>query len=131
MSKGDTNDSRRIRTAVAPKKKSTSPSAQNVPKSLIGEAWTKCCSIPTTSTDPIFSIPARKSCIKTLPPRACLSDYLATTCGAGLLASSWSLTFWISDACSFTVAVSVAISFFSSCTVLCSFRNSLSNIAFT
>ena len=31
------------------------------------------------STDRIFSIPARKSYIKTFPPRACLSDYLATT----------------------------------------------------
>ena len=42
-----------------------------------------------------------------------------------------SLTFWICAACSFTVALSVAISFFNSCTVLCFLRNSLSNIAFT
>jgi len=42
-------------------------------KSLIGEAWTKCCStMPTISTARTFSISAGKSWIRTLPPRACL-----------------------------------------------------------
>jgi hypothetical protein len=40
--------------------KSTSPSAKNAAKSLIGEAWTKCCfTTPTISSAQIFSILAR------------------------------------------------------------------------
>jgi hypothetical protein len=34
---------------------------------------------------------------------------LLTTCGAGLLTSSWALTFWICGACSFTVAARAVI----------------------
>jgi hypothetical protein len=46
-----------------PKEKSTSRRAQNAAKSLIGEAWMKCCStIPTISTDRTFSIPDRQGC---------------------------------------------------------------------
>jgi hypothetical protein len=52
-----------------PKKGSTSQNAQNVGKSLIGEAWMKCCSItPTTSIAQIYSILALKRSIKTLSP---------------------------------------------------------------
>jgi len=32
------------------------------------------------------------------------TDLLRTTCGADLLTSSWALTFWICDACSFKIA---------------------------
>lgn len=47
--------------------------------------------------------------------------------------STWrcAFTFSICAACSFTVVVSIAISSFNSSTVLCSFRNSFNNIAFT
>ena len=61
----------------------------------------------------------------------CWSYWALATCGAGLFISTCALTFWICAACSFTVAVRAATSFFSSCTVRCSLRNSLSNIAFT
>ena len=84
---------------------------------------------------------------------------LATICGARLVTSSWALTFWICDACSFKVAVKICISpcycanvdfscamiascfdaldfscaIVASCSWIlpCSLRNSLSNIAFT
>src|SRR6266404_190797 len=50
-----------------------------------------------------------------------------TTCGAVFLTSSWALTFWICAACSLSCATIVCISLFSSRTLLCSLRNSLSN----
>jgi hypothetical protein len=45
---------------LPPEKNSTSPSVQNAAKSLIGEAWMKCCfTMPGISTGQTFSIPDR------------------------------------------------------------------------
>src|SRR5437588_7418548 len=52
----------------------------------------------------------------------CLYLLFKTTCGAGLLDSSWALTFC-------RPAVSASICFSNRSTLRCSFRNSLSNIA--
>jgi hypothetical protein len=47
---------------LPPEEKSISLGAQNVAKSSIGEAWTKCCFTATTSTAPTFSTPVLKTC---------------------------------------------------------------------
>ena len=68
-----------------------------------------------------------------------LHRLFTTVCGAGLLASSWALTFWICVASSLScVCASVALkssfavrSWLLARTLRCSLRNSLSNIAFT
>src|SRR6266446_7200199 len=67
-----------------------------------------------------------------------LYGLFVTTCGAGLLTSTWALTFWICAACSLSCAVRTSIPFACCatvvskfCTFLCSLRNSLSNIALT
>jgi len=47
---------------LPPEEKERFAKCSDVPKSLIGEAWTKCFSTtPTISTARTFSIPARKS----------------------------------------------------------------------
>src|SRR4029453_12679125 len=63
---------------------------------------------------------------------------LLATCGASSLSSCCALTFWICAACSLSCFVSASICFCccasrasKSCILLCAFRNSLSNIAFT
>jgi len=46
---------------LPPEEKERFAKCSDVPKSLIGEAWTKCCFTAITSTARTFSIPARKS----------------------------------------------------------------------
>src|SRR5207244_8180636 len=50
-----------------------------------------------------------------------LYGLFVTTCGAGLLTSSWALTFWICAACSFSWAVRVSICFCCCATVASNF----------
>ncbi len=55
---------------------------------------------------------------------------LLTTCGAGLFASICALTFWICAACRSSRVVRASICFCCASTLRCSFRNSLSSIAY-